>query len=93
MTNPSDFQRSTEPRLETPPPFPSAEGATTLVERAEDRNDETPESRLQSARDFYDKIRKLFNEMDGLFHVAFVNIATVTEIAGRCRARNDDLGQ
>jgi len=56
-------------------------------------NDETLESRLKSVRDGYDKILKLFNEMDGLFHVAFVNIATVTEIAGRYRARNDDLGQ
>jgi len=48
---------------------------------------------LQSVRDFYDKIRKLFNEMDSLFHAASVNVAIVTEIAGRWRARNDDLGQ
>ena len=93
MANPSEFQRSTEPRLETPPPFPTAEGAATLGERAGDGNVETLESRLQNLRDFYDKIRKLFNEMDGLFHAASVNVAIVTEIAGRWRARNDDLGQ
>ena len=79
MANPSEFRRSIEPRLETPPPFPTAEGATTLVERAEDGNDETLESRLQSVRDGYDKIRQLLNELDGLFHAAFVNVATVTK--------------
>ena len=56
-------------------------------------NDETLESRLKSVRDGYDKILKLCNEMDGLFHAASVNVAIVTEIAGRWRARNDDLGQ
>ena len=87
MANPSEYQRSTEPRLETLPPFPFAEGAATFVG---DGNDETLESRLQSVRDSYDELRQRLLEMDGLFHAASVNVATVTEIAGRWRARNDD---
>ena len=64
--------------------------AAVLAMSGCDPNVSTPAEASQRVRDSYDELRQRLLEMDGLFHAASVNVATVTEIAGRWRARNDD---